>query len=253
MILERRSYLLRPGQEAEFWAFQRDWYWPPEIGDFFGHLVGYFETIGGDEKRIIHLYRFDSLAQWEAIYGKLYRRFPPSYFSGVRQLLLGQENTFLAVPPLRLPTVGELSGDVGRPQGFEQPGLDSRNLVIRERVTQFLPGGLFAYWEALNEARHSTRAGDRLIGFFSSMSGPLHRAFEYRWHENAEAADRYDAEGHDALVACRSHVVDSVVSDLTPAPFPWLRPLFEPMDWKVFEARDASQRRIDPWPAEPSV
>ena len=255
MILERRAYQIDAGNAAEFWAVQRDWYWPPEIGDFFNHLVGYFETTEKGAREIVHIYRYASLADWEARYRALYQRFPPHLFTVVRKLLAMQENVFMAPAQISLPGIPELDRPSGPPHGYENYGDDPPSgHVVQETVTDFLPGGLFAHWDAIRELQDPPESlSHNLIGMFHSTTGRLHRKYEYRWFLSREDAAAHQLEMNrqegTAQVALLSapYMVSSKVSYLRPAPFPWLRPLFQPMDWATFEARDLSQRRILDW------
>ncbi|SKB95371.1 NIPSNAP family protein [Sphingopyxis flava] len=255
MILERRAYEVDAGQEREFWAVQRDWYWPPEIGDFFNHLVGYFETTELGAKQIVHLYRYASLADWEGRYQALYKRFPPHLFGVVRSLLSAQENSFMAPAPIDLPNIADLDRSAGPPAGYPLYGkAPPEGLIVQETVTDFLPGGLFIHWDAIRELPGASAIlGHNLIGMFHSTTGRLHRKYEYRWFESRDAAIAHEIEmAQDtaaAGVAEKSlpHQAGRSVRYLKPAPFRWLRPLFEPMDWEHFEARDQSARRIQTW------
>jgi len=252
MILERRAYEIDAGSEAEFWAVQRDWHWPTEIGDFFNHLVGYFETTEPGAKQIVHLYRYASLADWEARYQALYKRFPPHLFTVVRKLLSAQQNTFMAQSPIGLSGIPDLDQAAGPPRGYDRYGGDPPSgLVVQETVTDFLPGGLFVHWDALAAvADASATLSHNLIGMFQAISGRLHRKYEYRWFLSREEAiaHREEAAADRALSPVRAAsepmTVGSTIRYLRPAPFAWLRPLFQPMDWERFEARDPSARRI---------
>lgn len=255
MIVERRAYEVDSGNEAEFWAVQRDWYWPPEIGDFFNHLIGYFETTERGAKQIVHLYRYASLADWESRYQALYKRFPPHLFGVVRSLLSVQENAFMAPAQIGLPGIPDLDRPVGPPSCYSQYGEEPpAGLVVQEVITDFLPGGLFAHWDALRELPDTSPAlAHNLIGMFHSMTGRLHRKYEYRWFESREAAfahQRSLADDPGAMsVSLKSapHLVGKAVRLLKPAPFRWLQPLFAPMDWQHFEQRDPGERRIQKW------
>jgi len=255
MIVERRAYEVDAGNEAEFWATQRDWYWPPEIGDYFNHLIGYFETTERGAKQIVHLYRYASLADWEGRYQALYKRFPPHLFNVVRRLLSAQETGFMAPAMIDLPNLPDLDRPVGPPEGYALYGQDPpEGLVVQEVVTDFLPGGLFAHWDAIRaHASPSKALRHNLIGMFHSTIGRLHRKYEYRWFASREEAAAHaqvlacDKQGADIALKSAPHLAAVATRYLRPAPFGWLRPLFEPMDWPKFEARDPSQRRISTW------
>jgi hypothetical protein len=255
MILERRAYQVGSGNEQEFWAVQRDWYWPPEVGDFFNHLVGYFETAANGPKEIVHLYRYDSLADWEQKYQALYKRFPPHLFTVVRKLLSAQQTSFMAPAPVDLPTIAPLDRPVGPPLGYSGYGQSlPPELVVQEVITDFLPGGVFVHWGAIKELPSSSAAlRHNLIGMFNSITCRLHRMYEYRWFMSREAAAAHELElakdqaAASVTLKSEPYRIGRHVNYLKPAPFGWLRPLFEPMDWPAFEARDPSQRRIHDW------
>jgi len=254
MIVERRCYLLTPRADREFWAVQRDWYWPPEIGDFFHHLIGYFETTGKGPKSIVHLYRFASLADWEARYHALYRRFPPEYFTVVRTLLSAQDNSFMRPAPLDVPGIADLGSPLAAALDYPVYGEEPPpGLVLQECITDFHPGGASVYWDALANSPRPALCHN-LVGLFQSTTGQLHRAFEYRWFASPGEGDadrtRWDtAPGlADAVRAAEPYRIKRTVRYLKPAPFPWLRPLFEKLNWAEFEARDPTLRRIAAWP-----
>lgn len=259
MILERRAYQVDSGNEPEFWAVQRDWYWPPEIGDFFNHLVGYFETVTHGPTEIVHLYRYESLADWEQRYQALYKRFPPHMFTVVRKLLSAQQTSFMAPAPLDLPTLSALDKPVGPPAGYQLYGKPlPPDLVVQEVVTDFLPGGLLAHFGATKELpKPSPSMSHNLIGTFNSITGRLHRMYEYRWFTSRADAAAHELElAKDSMTASvtlksEPYRISRTITYLKPAPFAWLRPLFEPMDWPTFEARDPSLRRIHDWRKDP--
>jgi hypothetical protein len=78
-----------------------------------------------------------------------------------------------------------------------------------------------------------------VIGFFVVTTGLLHRVLVYRWHRSFADAENYRSrrvedrgwnvfvDGYRGLVA-RSHT-----AYLRPSPVPWMRPLFDPIDWMV--------------------
>jgi hypothetical protein len=99
MIFERRVYTFRPGKLDAFWDAQGAWNTDEVFGPILAHNIGYFSTAAGENDLAIHLYRFDSLDQWQAMYGQYYQAQSPEYFALVRPWMLRQENAFLTVPP----------------------------------------------------------------------------------------------------------------------------------------------------------
>lgn len=259
MIVERRAYRLKPGAAPAFWALQRDWYWPPEIGDFFAHSLGHFETLSGGIE-IVHFYAFADLGEWEAIYGRLYGRFPAGFFAGVRATLTAQRSDFFLPAPLPAHVPSRLGGALAGPAGYAA-GRASDKLVMLETDIILRPGMLPYYWAAVENWRTAApdRADFHIMGHYSSLVGQFHRVLEYRWFEDAaRAADFVAAREHDVTHRqAFSDMADMIDTTghryLTPAPFAWLRSQFEPFDRTVFEARDPSQRVLPPWPPAPAA
>lgn len=100
---------------------------------------------------------------------------------------------------------------------------------------------MLAYWEGFRKLSGATMDAfcTRLIGVFFVTVGGLHRAFAYHWHKNwpeAEAHRHQLAELPDwsAFVEDnRSRIVGGHVAHLRPSPLPWMRELFDPIDWTI--------------------
>ena len=74
---------------------------------------------------------------------------------------------------------------------------------------------------------------------FFVTTGPLHRAIHYHWHRRwLEAEDRRRALAGSAAwqafaESYKLRVIGSHVSYLRPSPVPWMRSLFDFIDWSV--------------------
>ena len=64
MILEKRTYTVKPGTAPEYMAFYRD-HGLEVQSRILGGLVGYFQSELGTLNQIVHLWRYDSLAERE--------------------------------------------------------------------------------------------------------------------------------------------------------------------------------------------
>ena len=101
MIIERRRYTLRPGTLQRFWAAQATWNTEAVFGPILAKNIAYFSAVTGPADQIVHLYRFDSLEDWQQRYAGYYAAQNPDYFALVRPLMLRQDNGFLVAPPGR--------------------------------------------------------------------------------------------------------------------------------------------------------
>jgi NIPSNAP len=118
---------------------------------------------------------------------------------------------------------------------------NASELAVSERVLDFLPGGLLAYWEGFRKLNASTVDAfrDRLVGVFFVTVGSLHRVFAYHWHKSwpeAEAHHRQLAEIPEWSAFMddnRPRIVGGNVAHLRPSPVPWMRALFDPIDWTI--------------------
>jgi hypothetical protein len=100
---------------------------------------------------------------------------------------------------------------------------------------------LLAYWEGFRKLNASTVDAfrDRLVGVFFVTVGSLHRVFAYHWHKSwpeAEAHHRQLAEIPEWSAFMddnRPRIVGGNVAHLRPSPVPWMRALFDPIDWTI--------------------
>lgn len=61
MILEMRTYTLRPGNQPAYWQSYRDG-GLSRMGPVLPNLLGYFVTDIGPLNRVVHLWRYDDLS-----------------------------------------------------------------------------------------------------------------------------------------------------------------------------------------------
>jgi len=231
MIIERRVYTLRPGRTADFWQAQQDW----NLGETFAGVLtrnlAYFETVAGPAEQIVHLYRFDSMEEWDRAYAAVYAHHPHEYFQIARPLILSQDVAFYRVAPVSALAIG----DAGAIRPPEING-DIADTVVTETTMQLLPGGLPTYWAAYEQYCKDDYELSRfnLIGtYVVFVGGPLHVVREYRWFEGVDAWQRFASQSAES--AARHRFVDSYRDLVTafrtvymkPAPLPSYRSLFE--------------------------
>ncbi|MFD2414865.1 NIPSNAP family protein [Amycolatopsis pigmentata] len=210
MILERRAYTLRPGAAEWFWDLQREFAGTSAMRRLLSHTVSYFETVAGAAEQIVHLHRFESLADWEDTYAELYRDHPADYFAQARQLLTAQENAFFKAAP------GEPSAFTAGAWPVAQ--LDSELLVVEER-RDLLPGRAPRYWEAVGVRSDS-------LGSFLSFSGQFHRVLTYTAVSGAPSPT--EPGSGEVLGAVAPITYSAATTLLRPAPVATHRPAFEP-------------------------
>jgi len=240
MLFERRAYTLRPGCEDGFWQLQRKWNTPKTYRPMLERNIGYFAMAAGPAECIIHLYRWDNYEDGKQRIAAIATPERAEYFAAARNLMLAQETMLLDSAPIAELNPLWNGGDDWLPGDPPFKGAaDANTLAISEGVLDFLPGGLAAYWDGYRkldvETRELTRLG--LIGVFFVTTGPLHRAIHYHWHHSWP-----DAENHRRALAerpawrafaerYRPWVIGSHVSYLRPSSVPWMRPLFEFVDF----------------------
>jgi hypothetical protein len=242
MLFERRAYTLRPGSEAAYWTLQRQWNKPASFRPLLERNLGFFAMAAGDGERIVHLYRWDSYDDAKQRLGAIVTPERMEYFVAARNLLLRQENAYLDRAPVAelSPLWSDKRDWLPSQPAFTDVG-DASALAVSERVLDFLPGGLLAYWEGFRKLNAATMDAfcTRLIGVFFVTVGSLHRTFAYHWHKTwpeAEAHRRQLAELPDwnaFMEDNRLRIVGGNVTHLRPSPLPWMRELFDPIDWTM--------------------
>jgi hypothetical protein len=203
MIFERRAYTLRPQRLEAFWEAQEAWNRPEVFGPILNHNIGYFSAVTGSADEVVHLYRFESLDQWDATYGAYYRAQSPDYFALVRPWMLRQENGFLATPPLASLSARWTGPRLMRPSNLAAAYADA---CVVETAISFFPGGLPAYWRACETHRLEPDPLDEsLLAELVSLTGRLHRVLRYEGFRSiAEAQRQIDERRPDRLAPCIS-------------------------------------------------
>jgi hypothetical protein len=203
MLFERRAYTLRPGSEATYWELQRKWNKPASFRALLERNLGFFAMAAGDAERIVHLYRWDSYDDAKQRLAAIVTPERMEYFTAARNLLLRQENAYLDRAPVAdlTPLWNDKHDWLPGQPAFSNSG-NASELAVSERVLDFLPGGLLAYWEGFRKLNAATMDAfcTRLIGVFFVTVGSLHRTFAYHWHKSwpeAEALRRQLAEFPD--------------------------------------------------------
>jgi hypothetical protein len=242
MLFERRAYTLRPGSESAYWTLQRQWNKPAAFRPLLERNLGFFAVAAGDAERIVHLYRWDSYDDAKRRLAAIVTPERAEYFAAARNLLLRQENAYLDRAPIAelSPLWNDKHDWLPGSPAFANLG-DASALAVSERVLDFLPGGLIAYWDGFRKLQPTTldlfRA--RLIATLFVTVGALHRTIAYHWHNSwpeAEAHRRALAELPDwnaFMEDNRPRIVGGHVTHLRPSPVPWMRGLFDPIDWTV--------------------
>lgn len=235
MLFEQRRYTLKPGALGPFWQAQlsRD---ETLVQPIQARLVGYFSTRAAVGEQVIHLYRYDSFADWQARLHGLYQvaALAP-YFRTVRALLLAQENQFFGLPPVDAlsPLWGEGRDWLparGPSTLFERPG----PAVIEVSTSTLLPGSQPAYWALLAQYASAASATETagLMARFVSLVGTLHQVQTWRGFASEEARLAWRA-ARDSLApwpafatAAAPLISHQQTQLLAPAPHAVLSPLF---------------------------
>ena len=157
MLFERRAYTLRPGSEAAYWALQRQWNKPASVRPLLERNLGFFTMTAGDGERIVHLYRWDSYDDAKQRLGAIVTPERMEYFVAARNLLLRQENAYLDRAPVAelSPLWSDRHDWLPSQPAFTDVG-DASALAVSERVLDFLPGGLLAYWDGFRKLNAAT-------------------------------------------------------------------------------------------------
>ena len=155
----------------------------------------------GDGERIVHLYRWDSYDDAKQRLAAIVTPERMEYFVTARSFLLRQENSYLDHAPVAelSPLWNDKRDWLPNQPAFTNVG-NASELAVSERVLDFLPGGLLAYWEGFRKLNASTVDAfrDRLVGVFFVTVGSLHRVFRL------PLAQELDRGGGASPSACRN-------------------------------------------------
>jgi hypothetical protein len=242
MLFERRAYTLKPGCTDAFWDLQRQWNKPASWRPMLERNIGYFSTAAGPAECIVHLYRWDDYEDGRRRIAAISTPDRAEYFAAARALMLGQETCYLdrapipALTPLWNPERDWLPVS----PAFGAAGATSTFAVV-ETVLDFAPGGVPAFWEACKKLDPTTAElmHTGLIGAFFVTTGVLHRVLLYRWHrsfadaENDQRKLAGDLGWNSFVDGYRGLITGSHNAYLRPSTVPWMRPLFEPIDWSI--------------------
>ena len=237
MIFECRRYTLQPGRTGDFIDLQhRRGFDGPSAG-FISRVIGYFETVTGTPEQIVHLYRYDSYEDWiEKLHGLYAIPELAFYFTEARAMVDRQETNFFQPAP-----VAELCplwhGETDWLPGPGKERWDLRempDLVVEETLKAFRPGGLPAYWQAMEDCGLEATAplrGDNIATWWS-MTGQLHVVASYRLFSSVAEREerRQEANGSAAMAAfneaLRPILRERTTTLLRPVRVPQMSPLF---------------------------
>ena len=148
---------------------QRKWNKPASFRALLERNLGFFAMAAGNGERIVHLYRWDSYDDAKQRLGAIVTPERVEYFIAARNLLLSQENAYLDLAPVAelTPLWNDRHDWLPGQPAFSNVG-NASELAVSERVLDFLPGGLLAYWEGFRKLNAATMDAfcTRLIGVF---------------------------------------------------------------------------------------
>ncbi|VVD61474.1 NIPSNAP domain containing protein [Pandoraea eparura] len=236
MLIEHRTYTLRPGATERFWATQQA-RGEHALRPLLERLIGAFAARSGASDQITSLYRYDSFDDWHTrLFGVYGNELLQPYFRAVRPLIVQQESQFLVPAPL--PELTPLWGN-GRDAlpGADAPlGRRRKPEVVEQTTLTFTPGGVPACWEAVGrfELHDDAAVMTGLLGAFGSIAGALNQIRIYRCLPDAAAwaAHRTALGGsprwRSFLEALAPFAIRCDYQWLAPSPVPDMSPLFAP-------------------------
>lgn len=222
MFIEQRIYTLKPGCLTRFWDLQSERGFDV-VKPIMDRLVGYFGRVGRDCDEVIHLWRFDSHADWvDRLHGLYGRPELAPYFREVRALMLRQENMILAPAPLTALTPNIGNGNDWLPKDGPRMRISRQGPVAIDIETlNFHPGALPSFWDALSKNEHALPGG--IVGGFVSVIGTLHRVVIYRLSDAGVAGERWN----DFLDRCSPSIASRATTTFQSAPVKRLVPIIE--------------------------
>ncbi len=101
MILEIRNYKLHPGKPREYWQHYADGGFAAQDPRMQEHLVGYFQSDVGALNQIVHIWKYEDVAQRDELRKANYAR-PDwdAHLTKIRPLMVSQETTLLVPSPV---------------------------------------------------------------------------------------------------------------------------------------------------------
>ncbi len=233
MLIEHRAYTLKAGALEAFWAAQRERGFEL-VKPIMERLIGYFSASSGPTDQVVHLYRFDSYADWvDRLQGLYLVPELQPYFAKARAMLTAQENKFLAPAPVDGLTPYWGNGNDWLPATGAGLGGDSGSLV-EESVLQLVPGALPKYWELCRShgLPSGCMAGEGYLGCFYTVTGRFHQVIEYHRYLNFDARQerlarlRKDKAWQEFLAQAAALSLSSESKLLSPSPIKQMVPLF---------------------------
>jgi hypothetical protein len=193
MLIERRAYTMRAGQRDRFVQMQIERGFEA-VRNTQERLIGYFSVLAGPDDQIVHLYRYDSLDDWQQrLHG--YYAVPTSntYLSAVRKLMTEQENRFLSPAPLAALTPNWGNGADWLPgQPVVAQPRPHVGQIIEESVLILAPGLLDDYWDSIaNDGLTCPEATSNLLATFYCLTGRLHQIVTYRRYDSLEEREAH--------------------------------------------------------------
>ncbi len=235
MLLERRAYTFRADAVDAFWQANLERGITEDVRPIMGRVIGYFETISGRDRHIVHLWRFDSYDDW---FNRLFFKSDaaPPYYAKVRPLMLAQENRFMVPVPLAelTPVWGNgndwLPGDPPRADLQQHP-----QLLLEEKTLVLQPGSLDVWLDAARRLLDipGTVFAAHVLGCMRTLVGRQHQLQLYRLYPDFESRERHrsalQAEaGWLAFCATVRPIIqeeDTIL--LRPGPLPGCTPLLK--------------------------
>lgn len=235
MIFERRRYTLRPGQYDEFIRLQHMRGFDGPFARVVERVIGYFISVSGPVEQIVHLYRYDDFDDWiDRLHGLYGIPEMATYFTGARAILKEQEVEFFRhapideLTPLWNGTTDWLPGSDGAKWDL------TPDLIVEEQSVALRPGGLIAYWDAMEEFGLTATAPLRrnTLASWFALTGRQHVVVSYQVYESMAERDACHAEvDSPAMVEFNASTGDLVQSRetrlLRPVRVPEMSPLFK--------------------------
>ena len=233
MLLERRAYTFRPDAVDAFWQANLERGITADVRPIMGRAIGYFETISGRDRQIVHLWRYDDYDDW---FNRLFFKSDAAgaYYAKVRPLMLAQENRFMV--PLPIAELTPLWGNGNDWRTGDAPRADLRvtpGLLLEENSFVLVPGSLDIWLDAakrLLEPRDTVFAA-HVLGGMRTLVGRQHQLQIYRLYPDFETRERHRATLHAEAgwktfcETIRPLVQEQETLLLRPGPLPGCTPL----------------------------